>query len=242
MNLNSQATLTTQLHHRSIRAFTEQAVTAEICDALLAAASSGATSNFLQSTHIIRITDKHKRQQLREVCANQAYVESAPEFWVFVLDVARHSMLVENIQTDWAEVGIMGAIDAGIMAQNVLLAAESLGLGGVYIGALRNDMVKAAEILALPEKTVPLFGMCLGYPAQNPNMKPKLPTALFVSENTYQVQDLNAVAAYEAQVKAYYVERGAEPATWQDAIAKTLCKPVRPHMLPFLQQQGLFKR
>ena len=136
----------------------------------------------------------------------------------------------------------MGSIDAGIMAQNVLLAAESLGLGGVYIGALRNDVAAASEVLGLPSETLPLFGMCLGHPAQAPVVKPKLPAALFVSENTYQAQDLAAVAEYEKQVQAYYAERGSAVATWEDAIRKTLCKPVRPHMLPFAQQQGLIKR
>lgn len=47
-----------------------------------------------------------------------------------------------DAQIDWAEVTLIGAVDAGIMAQNVLLAAESLGLGGVYIGALRNNAQK----------------------------------------------------------------------------------------------------
>ena len=84
--------------------------------------------------------------------------------------------------------------------------------------------------------------MCLGHPAQVPVVKPKLPAALFVSENTYQPQDQQAVAAYEQQVQAYYAERGSTVATWEDAIRKTLCKPVRPHMLPFAQQQGLIKR
>ena len=55
-------------------------------------------------------------------------------------------------------------------------------------------------------------------------------------------QDLSAVAEYGQQVQAYYAERGSAAATWEDAIRKTLCKPVRPHMLPFAQQQGLIKR
>lgn len=242
MTLISQPTLDTQLQHRSIRAFTDQMVSEEVRSALMAAAASGASSNFLQTTHIIRITDDHLRQQMRQVAANQDYVELAPEFWVFIIDLARHHTLVKDTQSDWLEVGLMGAIDAGIVAQNILLAAESLGLGGVYIGAIRNDIAKVSEILQLPPLTLPLFGMCIGYPAQNPLIKPKLPTHLFTSENHYQAQSRADVAEYEQQVQAYYQQRGSEVATWEDAIRKTLCKPVRPHMLPFAQQQGLFKR
>ena len=54
-----------------------------------------------------------------------------------------------DAQIDWAEVTLIGAVDAGIMAQNVLLAAESLGLGGVYIGALRNDATKSVGRIEL---------------------------------------------------------------------------------------------
>lgn len=242
MTVHSQATLATQLQHTSIREFTNQALSDAILAALFAAAASGSTSNFLQSTHIIRITDVDKRQQLRQICAGQAYVEQAPEFWVFVVDFARHQAMVADVQADWLEASIMGSIDAGIMAQNVLLAAESMGLGGVYIGALRNDVAAAAELLQLPPLTLPLFGMCLGYPAQASLVKPKLPPQLFVSENSYRPLDGNEVALYEQQVQAYYEQRGSASATWADAIRKTLCKPVRPHMLPFAQQQGLIKR
>lgn len=240
--LHSKETLSTQLQHRSIREFTDQPVSAEIRAALLAAAASGSTSSFLQLTRIIRITDQHKRQRLRQLCANQAYVEQAPEFWVFVFDGARARNLVPEAEVDWLEVGLIGAIDTGIMAQNVMLAAESLGLGGVYIGALRNNIAEVADLLQLPPETLPLFGMCLGYPAQAPLLKPKLPPSLFVSENTYQAQDLNGVEEYEREVRQYYQNRGSDVATWQDAIEKTLCKPVRPHMLPFAHKQKLIKR
>ena len=73
-----------------------------------------------------------------------------------------------DAQIDWAEVTLIGAVDAGIMAQNVLLAAESLGLGGVYIGALRNNAQKVSDVLNLPDYCVPLVGLCLGYPDQDP--------------------------------------------------------------------------
>ena len=67
--LASLATLATQLSHRSIREFTTEAVSEEMRQALDAAAASGATSIFLQSTHIFRVTDANKRQQLRQICA-----------------------------------------------------------------------------------------------------------------------------------------------------------------------------
>lgn len=60
------------------------------------------------------------------------------------------------------ELTLIGAVDAGIMAQNCLLAAESMGLGGVYIGGLRNSPNEVDTLLNLPPYTAVLFGMCLG--------------------------------------------------------------------------------
>ena len=59
---------------------------------------------------------------------------------MFCADFNKHYQLEPNAQLDWAEVSLIGAVDTGIAAQNVPLAAESLGLGGVYIGALRNNI------------------------------------------------------------------------------------------------------
>ncbi|VEI46017.1 nitroreductase A [Actinobacillus equuli] len=91
---------------------------------------------------------------------------------------------------------VIGAVDTGIFAQNVLLAAESVGLGGVYIGALRNDVAKVAEVLGLPKYCVPLVGMCLGYPAQDPALKPRLPATLVYYEDQYQPLDQTELAKY----------------------------------------------
>ena len=149
---------------------------------------------------------------------------------------------VPEAQLDYTEVTLIGAIDAGIMAQNVLLAAESLGLGGVYIGSLRNDIAAAAEVLRLPETAVPLFGMCLGHPAQDPLYRPRLPLAALVSENRYQPCSEAALAAYNAELADYYRRRSGLDLDWQKQIAQTLGGAVRPHILPFLQARGFVKR
>lgn len=171
-----------------------------------------------------------------------AYVTECAEFLVFCIDFNKHRRLDPEAQLDWAEVSVIGAVDTGIMAQNVLLAAESLGLGGVYIGALRNGIETAAKALNLPEFCVPLVGMCLGYPAQEPGLKPRLPRPLMCHENRYQPLDESVLADYNAEMAAYYQARTGEPQQWQDAIHRTLDHAVRPQILPFFQQQGFLKR
>ena len=63
-----------------------------------------------------------------------------------------------------AEQLLLGVVDTALMAQNAFTAAESLGLGGVYIGGLRNNIESVTELLKLPKHVLPLFGLCLGWP------------------------------------------------------------------------------
>ena len=66
-----------------------------------------------------------------------------------------------------------------------MVAAESMDLGICYIGAIRNDPTQATELLGLPENVYPVFGLCIGYPAENPEVKPRLPVSVMLKENNY---------------------------------------------------------
>lgn len=239
--MQSKSTLETIFAHRSIRKFTDQPISDELFHTLISAGQHASSSNNLQCVSVIRVTDPTLRQALREA-SGMAYVTECAAFVVFCIDFSKHKQLVPESQLDWAEVTLLGAVDTGIFAQNVLLATESLGLGGVYIGALRNQIAQVAELLKLPEHCVPLVGMCLGYPAQDPELKPRLPQSLVCFENQHQPLDPSALEEYNRTLSAYYQARTGEPQIWQDALDKTLNKPVRPAILPFLQQQGLLKR
>ncbi|MDO5640526.1 MAG: oxygen-insensitive NADPH nitroreductase [Neisseria sp.] len=242
MNLDSKPVLETALAHRSIRKFSGEAIRAEALAAVLEAGRAASSSSFLQAVHIIRITEPELRLGLRAVGADQHYIETCAEFLVFCMDFAKHKQIAPDAQTDWTEVTLIGAIDAGIMAQNVMLAAESLGLGAVYIGSLRNDVRRVAELLDLPEHVMPLFGMCLGHPAQEPLSRPRLPLNCLVSENRYEAMSMADFADYNAVVRDYYQRRSNLELDWEAQIRNSLCREVRPDILPFLQQQGFAKK
>lgn len=234
--------LETIYRHCSIRKYTDERISPAQLQAILEAGRAASSSSFMQCVHIIRVTDPAIRQSLSDAAAQQNYVRTAAEFWVFCLDYAKHKRAVPDAQVDWTEALIIGAVDAGIMAQNCLLAAEALGLGGVYIGALRNDMARVTELLGLPEHTAPLFGLCLGHPAQNPPYRPRMPLAMTVSENRYRVLAAAELADYETVLADYYRRRSGLDLNWQKAVASNFGRPLRPHVLPFLQARGLAKR
>lgn len=259
--LDSQPTLKTLLEHRSIRKYTGEPIDDKVLTAILEAGRAVSTSSFLQAASIIRVVDKNKRTQLRQISCDMseeeyqkaladgkrlghAYVEDCAEYLVFCMDSYRHNQLAK-VQTDWTEVMVIGAIDAALMAQNILAAAESLGLGGVYIGSLRNDIRRAGEILGLPKHVVPLFGLCLGHPDMsskiNQSQRPRLPLDVLVSTDTYQIPDESTLTKYNEVVREYYQGRRLD-LDWAAQIAATFGDEVRPFMLNYLQDQGFAKR
>ncbi|MGL5323514.1 MAG: oxygen-insensitive NADPH nitroreductase [Aeromonas sp.] len=229
------------LSHRSIRQFTAEPIVPEQLDAILAAAQAAASSSFLQVTSIIRVTELQARTRLVELAGNQPYVAQSAEFLVFCADYYRHTQIVPEAQTGYAEQLLIGAIDGALMAQNALLAAQSLGLGGVYIGGIRNHPVEVSELLGLPHQVIPLFGLCLGHPAQQPEQKPRLPRGLVVHQDRYQYElDRDMLAQYDQQIADYYQARSSnnKQQTWSGQIRTILGKESRPFMLGFLQSRG----
>ncbi|MFG1175339.1 oxygen-insensitive NADPH nitroreductase [Erwiniaceae bacterium CAU 1747] len=226
--------------HRSIRAFTDRKVTEEERAAILAAGQSASSSSFLQCSSIVRISDPALRETLVTLSGGQKYVAQAAEFWVFCADFNRLQQICPNAQLGLAEQLLLGCVDTAVMAQNAMIAAESLGLGGVYIGGIRNHIAEVTQQLALPKFVLPLFGLCLGEPAQDPVIKPRMPAAMLVHENQYQPLDPAELEKYDHQLEHYYQTRDSNQRTesWSDHIRKTLVKESRPFMLDYLHQQG----
>ncbi|MDU6388407.1 MULTISPECIES: oxygen-insensitive NADPH nitroreductase [unclassified Pantoea] len=226
--------------HRSIRAFTDQAISAEQREAIIAAAQSASTSSFLQCSSIIRITDTALRQQLVTLTGGQQWVADAAEFWVFCADFNRHLQICPDAQLGRAEQLLLGCVDTALMAQNAMVAAESLGLGGVFIGGIRNNIAQVTELLGLPKFVLPLFGFCIGYPDAEPAVKPRLPQAMLVHENRYQPVDPQVLADYDSRTAIYYEQRDSNQRseTWSELIQRLIVKETRPFMLDYLHQQG----
>ena len=190
-----------------------------------------------------------KRAVFREITGGQAYVEAAPEFLVFCADLSRPMRCCTahggTPAEGLTEHFIIATVDASLYAQNVAVAAESAGLGICYIGAIRNDAVRAAELLDLPQQVYPVFGMCIGWPDQDPEVKPRLPVSVMLKENSYSIDgEAEAIAAYDEEMRTYYATRSANIKIqgWSEQMAGLLGKESRLHMRPFLESRGFLKR
>ncbi|NOH71565.1 oxygen-insensitive NADPH nitroreductase [Vibrio pectenicida] len=236
-------TIETILSHRSIRKFTEQAIDPEQLDTIIQSGLAASSSSMLQVVSIIRVTDQSKLETLAKLAGNQPYVASAAEFLVFCIDYHKHFTINPNVNTEYTELTIIGAVDCGIMAQNCLLAAESLGLGGVYIGGLRNSASEVDELLELPQHCAVLFGLCLGHPDQNPQIKPRLPAKVIMHQNSYQALNLSGIDSYDRKMQDYYASRSSnqKQSTWSQEVTTKLVGESRPHIKGYLNSKGLAK-
>lgn len=227
-------------NHRSIRAFTDEKMPESERLAILEAAQAASSSSFLQCTTIIRITDPVLRQDFVGYAGNQPYIAQAAEFWVFCADFYRHHQIEPAAKLGNAEQLLLGCVDTAIMAQNAVIAAESLGFGCVYIGGIRNHIADVTKALKLPRYVLPLFGLCLGKAAQNPEKKPRLPLSILCAENQYQALDRQALTKYDETMQHYYQQRSSnnKVADWSHQIGQVIVKEMRPYMFDYLRQQG----
>ena len=235
--------------HRSIRKFTAQKIPAELLSTLLHAGQCAATSSHVQAYTLIHVVDSAKRKRLVELTGGQGYVASASDFFVFCADMKRPTDAAARagaeVISGTTEQLIVASIDVALMAQNVVVAAESEGLGICYIGGIRNDPASVSDLLELPEQVYPVFGLCLGYPDQDPQVKPRLPLTAIVKTDRYDsAQDHTLIDSFDATMETYYRERtgGNKTTTWSQQLKPLFTSKLRLHLKEFLEKRGLGRR
>ncbi len=208
------------LRHRSVRHFSPKPVPEELVQALVACAQSSATSSNLQLYSLISIQDPQRREKIAQLCADQHQIRESAWFFAFIADHYRLKKAAERAGEnpaglDYMEFYTMSVIDAALAAERMVCAAESVGLGICYIGALRNNPEGVKELLQLPEGTFGLFGLCLGYPAEDiqAEIKPRLAQNAVWFRETYNPNV--DVTEYDERMRAFYISQNMKGSvTW----------------------------
>jgi nitroreductase len=222
------------LGHRSVRAYAADPLPAGALTALVAAAQSAATSSNLQTWSVVAIEDQARKERLAHLAGDQAHIRDCPLFLVWLADLSRLARVAaaQGIPAgglDYTEMFILGVIDAALAAQNAVVAAESLGLGTVYIGGIRNHPLDVASELQLPPRIFPVFGLCVGWPdpAQPAAVKPRLPQEAVLHHERYTSDaEQGAVDRYSATMAAFYAEqRMRVGGDWAEHSAKRVAGP-----------------
>lgn len=218
------------LNHRSVRAFTTEPLRGGAVETLIAAAQSASTSSNLQVWSVVAVHDVDRKARLCALAGNQAYIRQAPLFLIWLADLSRVTRVAEQQHAElealpYLESLLLGTIDASLASQNAVVALESLGLGSVYIGAIRNDIEGVAKELALPPQVYPVFGLCVGYPSKElpTKVKPRLPQSAVLHHETYSADpEPKAVAEYDQRLGAFYQREGMKASGWSEQIVNRL--------------------
>ena len=223
-------TIAAMLEHRSVRGYKPDALPEGTLETLIAAASSAATSSNMQWWTAVAITDPATKKELAETAGNQKHIEECPLYLAFVTDMSRNARIsaqqkIEFECMPWLETFLVASIDAALAAQNAVVAAESLGLQTVYIGAMRNDPVRVARLLNLPDGAFVVFGLCVGYPTEKAvgEVKPRLPQSLVLHRERYDATyEAAAIKQYDTEMEKFSQRHELQAGTWTQRVLNRL--------------------
>ncbi|MFM0502871.1 NADPH-dependent oxidoreductase [Paraburkholderia caffeinilytica] len=215
-------TLETLLAHRSVRAYKDRPLPDGTLETLIAAAQSAPSSSNLQTWSVVAVEDIERKARLSVLAGNQAHIRDAPLLLVWLADLARLEAVAARASVKpeglhYLETLLVGVIDAALAAQNAVVALESLGLGSVYIGAIRNAPEQVAAELGLPPHVLPVFGLCVGYedPARPAQVKPRLPQSVVLHRERYNAHAQPAgISLYDDILSGFQAQQGQSEAVW----------------------------
>lgn len=198
---------------RSIRKFLDKEVSDEVIEKILSASIRAPFA--YQSCIIVYTRDKEKMKKMRVFPSAKLYI-------VFFIDFNRMEKIVKqrNYTYDYDDSMLLwlGVQDVSLVVGNVVLAADSLGLGSVLLGGAPFQVDKIAETFGVPKKTFPVVSMCLGYPDPEHKMqiRPRYPLKLTAYEDKYN--DLSEDEIKECMramdegyiTQGYYIKLGAK--------------------------------
>src|SRR6266436_3521518 len=197
------------LMRRTHRRYADRPVPEPLLRLLLAAAFSASSKSDFQQTSVVWVGEPTQRERIAALVPDMPWIGSAPVFLVFCGDARRLERLGE-LRGHTAENGKLegffnAAIDAALVLQTFVLAAETAGLGCCPISALRNHADEVAAVLCLPDKVFPVAGLCVGYPAAAGYISMRLPLAVTVHSDRYDDAHLGAaVDTYDTGRNARY--------------------------------------
>ncbi|OGO77115.1 MAG: nitroreductase [Clostridiales bacterium GWB2_37_7] len=195
-------TLNLIYQRRSVRAYEDKSVPAEVKQSIIDAAMRAPTAGNMMLYSMIDITDQAIKDRLAETCDNQPFIAKAPLVLMFFADYQRWydyfkvcgmttALGISENEIRTPEEGdlLLACCDALIAAQNAVVAAEALGLGSCYIGDIMENYEVHRELLNLPDYVFPISMVVFGYPTeqQKERQQPeRFDKSFIVFENKYK--------------------------------------------------------
>jgi len=204
-------TLKLLLERGSCRNFLDKKISPDILQLVLTAGIHAPTGGNLQPYSIIKIEKDETKRRLAKL-GGQSLIAKAPIDLLFCIDWHR----IER----WAKLEVapftatssfrhfwVSFQDTIVCAQNICTAADSLGLGSVYIGTILEFFLELQDMFQLPKGVFPVVLLCLGYPKTKPPPQKKLGVNVIVHEERYEeVEDQKLIDAFDEKYLGLKIE------------------------------------
>jgi len=204
------------MKRRSVRQFKEEPIPEEVIGRLMDVVKNAPSGGNIQPISVILVQDREARKELAKIIGGQPWVRNAPLSMVFCIDFNRIKRWASLMDTEFKGEKalphfLIAYADLMCASQNVVILAQSLGLGSVYIGTIQDNTEEARAYFALPEYVLPMMLLCLGYPKSVPKTMPKLNPEILIHREKYkdlQEEDLkrafeNKYGEMESQAEKY---------------------------------------
>lgn len=171
------------LKRTSIRKFKDEKIPETDIATIVDCGQRAPTGGNSQLYTLIEIRDIALKKKLTDICHNQKFINEASHFFVICADVCRIEQILQQVGTEQKcpstlSPYIFSVMDAIMVAQNMVIAAEALGYTSVYIGSVANKVSEVSSLLQMPKGVLPVVGLALGIPAEHPPLRPRFPREL----------------------------------------------------------------
>jgi nitroreductase len=194
------------IERASCRNFSDKEISPEVLQLVLAAGIHAPTGGNLQPYSIIKIENDEAKQKLAGMCG-QSCIGKAPVLLLFCIDwhrIERWASLevapftaTSSFENFWVSFQ-----DTSICAQSICTAADSMGLGSVYIGGIIEFPPDIRDRFQLPKGVFPVVLLCIGYPKTRPLPRKKLGVDVIVHSERYrEMEDQELIDAFNGKYR-----------------------------------------
>ncbi|MGW5152440.1 nitroreductase family protein [Rhodococcus koreensis] len=247
------------LAHRSVRNFLSEPLPEGALETLVAAAQSASASSNLHQWSVVAVSDPEIKAQLAElsysgsVGSKATYINEAPVVLLWVADTSRNHEISTNgggstEVYDYLDAFLMASIDTALAAQNAATAAESIGLGVCFLGVMRNQSAKVAELIGLPKYAYVTFGMCIGIPdpVRPSGVRPRPRQDVVLHHNSYNSERPTGwLEDYEKAFLQFRELLGMKQKTWAGSVRFATTMPYmdgRENLRDAVEERGYLLR
>lgn len=251
-NLSGLDALARIANYRSHRRYQPRPLEPDLLRLLCACALSAPSKSDLQQCDIVIVSDAGTRKAIVATIPDMLWIADAPAFLMFVANGERLPLMAgergKPFPNDHLDQFFNASVDAAIVLATFIQAATAIGLGCCPISAVRDHPRAVSELLGLPRRVIPVAGLCVGWPAQDGDITPRLSLTTTLIDNRYGKRDpTGEIDAYDRRrqkLRPYRRQRNPERwgeapfHGWSEDKARQYAEPTRTDFGSFVREKG----